>query len=128
MITKQAKITAIFKYKRNFEFLMHDTLISKDIIEAAEKKGEVKGITVEVGDLGHLPLEELRETLTRMKPECDIRLVPLKAKAKCVCGYEGEPNIIEHSHGHSLYNCPKCGNLPEITEGKDITLKEVEVE
>ncbi len=107
---------------------MHDTLISKDIIDAAEKQGKVKSITVEVGDLGHLPLEELKETLTKMKPEWDIKFVSKKAKVKCDCGFEGEPDILEHSHGHSVYVCPQCDNVPQVTEGADIILKEVEVE
>lgn len=107
---------------------MHDTLISKDIIEAAEKQGKVKGITVEVGDLGHLPAEELQETLSRMVPGWHIKILRRKAKVKCLCGYEGEPDILEHTHGHSVYFCPKCKGVPEIIEGKDIVLKEVEVE
>ena len=107
---------------------MHDALISKDIIEAAEKQGNIKGVTIEVGDLGHLPLEELKETITKMKPGWNIKFVTKKSKAKCTCGFEGEPDILEHSHGHSVYRCPKCGSVPEITEGADIILKEVEVE
>lgn len=107
---------------------MHDTLISKDIIQAAEAQGTVKSITVEVGDLGHLPLEELRETLCSMVPDWEVNLVPKKAVVKCACGYRGEPNIIEHKHGHSIYVCPKCGLVPEVLEGADIILKEVEVE
>ncbi|MFC1742195.1 hydrogenase/urease maturation nickel metallochaperone HypA [Nanoarchaeota archaeon] len=106
---------------------MHDTLISKDIIEAAQKQGKVKSITVEVGDLGHLPLEELRETLVKMVP-WEVRMVSKKALVRCTCGYEGEPDIKDHSHGHSVFVCPKCGQVPEVLEGKDIVLKEVEVE
>jgi Zn finger protein HypA/HybF involved in hydrogenase expression len=106
---------------------MHDTLISQDIIETAKKQGKVKGITVEVGDLGHLPLEELREALEG-RVSWDVKLVPKKAKVRCECGFEGEPNILEHSHGHSVWVCPKCGKVPEVLEGKDIVLKEVEVE
>ncbi|MBW2964698.1 hydrogenase maturation nickel metallochaperone HypA [Candidatus Woesearchaeota archaeon] len=107
---------------------MHDTLISKDIIQAAQKQGKVMAITVEVGDLGHLPLEELRETLTHMVPDWKVTMVPRKAVVKCSCGYQGEPNIIEHRHGHSVFTCPKCGNVPQVLEGQDIVLKEVEVE
>ena len=107
---------------------MHDTLISADIIGAAEKQGVVTGIKVEVGDLGHVPAEELEITLKRLRPRWKITLVRRKAKAKCTCGYEGEPEIQEHRHGHSIYRCPKCGTIPEITEGQDIMLKEVEVE
>ncbi|MBW2971788.1 hydrogenase maturation nickel metallochaperone HypA [Candidatus Woesearchaeota archaeon] len=107
---------------------MHDALISKDIIGAARKQGKVKGITVEVGDLGHVPAEELKETLDKMVPDWQVRVVKKKAKVKCSCGYNGEPNILEHSHGHSLYTCPRCGLVPQVTEGQDIVLKEVEVE
>ncbi|MBN1544841.1 hydrogenase maturation nickel metallochaperone HypA [Candidatus Woesearchaeota archaeon] len=107
---------------------MHDTLISKDIIETALKKGKVRGITVEVGDLGHLPAEELKETLQRMVPDWKITMTCRKAKVRCACGYRGEPKILEHSHGHSVFLCPKCGLVPEATEGQDIVLKQVEVE
>jgi Zn finger protein HypA/HybF involved in hydrogenase expression len=107
---------------------MHDTLISQDIIEAAKRQGKVKGITVEVGDLGHLPLEELREALLSRVPDWAVKLVRRKAVVRCACGFEGEPKIIEHRHGHSLWQCPQCGLVPEVVEGKDIVLKEVEVE
>jgi Zn finger protein HypA/HybF involved in hydrogenase expression len=106
---------------------MHDTLISRDIIETAKKQGKVKSITVEVGDLGHLPAEELAETLKRMVP-WKVRITRKKAKAKCACGYVGEPRIEEHRHGNSVFFCPKCGMVPEITEGMDIILKQVEIE
>lgn len=107
---------------------MHDTLISRDIIEAAQKQGKVKSITVEVGDLGHLPLDELKVTLEQLVPDWNVTMVSKKSKVKCTCGYFGEPNILEHKHGHSVYICPKCGDVPDIVEGADIVLKEVEVE
>lgn len=112
---------------------MHDTLISKDIIEAAQEQarqeqGRIKGVMIEVGDLGHLPAEELKETLSSMKPDWQIRLTSRKARVRCSCGYEGEPRILEHSHGHSVYTCPECGAVPELVEGGDIVLKEVIVE
>jgi Zn finger protein HypA/HybF involved in hydrogenase expression len=107
---------------------MHDTLISKDIIETAQRQGKVRSITVEVGDLGHLPLEELREALESRVPGWNIKLVRRKAAVRCSCGYQGEPKIIEHKHGHALWQCPKCGMVPELIEGKDIVLKEVEVD
>ncbi|MFH1063755.1 MAG: hydrogenase/urease maturation nickel metallochaperone HypA [Candidatus Woesearchaeota archaeon] len=107
---------------------MHDTLISRDIIEAAQKQGKVKSITVEVGDLGHLPLGDLKATIETLVPDWKVNMVSKKAKVTCICGYSGEPDILEHRHGHSVYTCPKCGSVPKIVEGADIILKEVEVE
>ncbi|MBW2967593.1 hypothetical protein KY362_03840, partial [Candidatus Woesearchaeota archaeon] len=72
---------------------MHDTIISKDIIEAARKQGVVRSITVEVGDLGHVHAEELEETLKRMVPDWTVTITLKAAKAKCYCGYEGLPII-----------------------------------
>ncbi|NQU78487.1 hydrogenase maturation nickel metallochaperone HypA [Candidatus Woesearchaeota archaeon] len=107
---------------------MHDTLISHDIIGTAKKKGHVRAITVEVGELGHVPADELKETLIRMVPEWDVRIETKKANSKCACGYQGSPKILEHSHGHAVYVCPECGDVPQLTEGADIVLKEVEIE
>jgi len=106
---------------------MHDTIICRDILDAAKAHGEVIGITVEVGDLGHVPLPELEETLKKLVPGWKVRLVRKKAKVKCRCGYVGEPTIAEHSHGHAIFFCKKCKGVPELLEGQDIILKEVEI-
>jgi Zn finger protein HypA/HybF involved in hydrogenase expression len=105
---------------------MHETIIAKQIIEEAEKHGKPKSITVEVGDLGHLPLEELKEVMDTMVPY-KIHYVRKPAKVRCKCGYIGEPNILEKGHDFNIFVCPKCDNQPEILDGKDIILKEVEV-
>jgi Zn finger protein HypA/HybF involved in hydrogenase expression len=107
---------------------MHDTLISRDIIGAAQKQGKVKAITVEVGELGHVPAAELAETLRTMVPGWKVKITHKAANAKCICGFTGKPKILEHTHGHSVYVCPKCGNVPELLEGQDIVLKQVVIE
>jgi len=106
---------------------MHETIIAKQIIEEAQKQGKVREITVEVGDLGHLPAHELEECLKGMTTY-KIKIKKKKAIIKCKCGYKGEPHIIEKAHDFSLYECPKCkAPNPEILEGKDIKLVEVKV-
>ncbi len=111
---------------------MHETVFAKQIIEAAEKvekeQGKIKGITIEVGGLAHVPGHEMKEIMERMKPEWKIKLVEKKAQVKCMCGYEGEPNIVEHSHDHTVFFCPKCNGVPEVIDGKDIVLKSVDIE
>ncbi|MBW2999381.1 hydrogenase maturation nickel metallochaperone HypA [Candidatus Woesearchaeota archaeon] len=106
---------------------MHETVIANSIIEEAKKQGNVKSITVEVGDLGNLPAEEIEQTLKQMV-DWEIKLIKKKATVKCKCGYQGEPKILEKGHDLNVFVCPECGTVPEVIDGKDIILKEVEVE
>lgn len=106
---------------------MHETVIAAGIIDKAMEYKNVRRIVVEVGDLGHLPAEEMRETLAHLVPwEVEVR--KKKGSVKCACGYLGEPKILEKRHGFTSFVCPKCGNVPEIIGGEDIILKSVEVD
>ena len=106
---------------------MHETVLANKIIEKAKEHGKVKSILVEVGQLAEVPAHELAETLKKMI-DWEILVTEKKAKVKCSCGYEGEPKIVEKRHEMTLFVCPKCSSLPKVLEGKDIILKEVEVE
>lgn len=107
---------------------MHEQTIAQDIIKQATKQGTVKSITVVVGDLAHIPIEELGPVLHQMNP-WRIKMVPKRAMIKCECGYIGPPNIKEKGHDHTIYECPKCkAPMPKILDGGKIILKEVEVE
>lgn len=107
---------------------MHETIIAQKIIEKAKEQGSVRKVILEVGDLAHLPAEELKEALQKMV-DWEIEVHTAKAEVKCKCGYIGEPNIIEHTHDMTIYECPKCRKIPEeIITGEDIIIKEVEVD
>ena len=106
---------------------MHETIVANDIINKAKEQGNVKAITVEVGDLAHLPANELKQTLTAMV-NWKIDIIEKKAKIKCSCGYKGEPKILEKGHDSTVFVCPKCNSVPDILDGKDIILKEVIVD
>ena len=45
---------------------MHETVFAARIIKEAKKHGDVEAITVEVGDLAHVPASDLAETLRQM--------------------------------------------------------------
>ena len=105
---------------------MHEQVIARNIIDTAKKQGKVVSITVEVGDLGHLPAHEMKEVLENMT-DWKISIKRKQAVVQCVCGYYGEPRINEKSHGHTDFVCPGCGNIPSVVDGEDIILKEVEV-
>ncbi len=106
---------------------MHETVIATQLIQEARKHGNVKGITVEVGELGHLPYYELEPTL-KVLVNWDIRLTEKKSVVKCNCGYKGSPEILERGHDMCLFVCPKCKEVPTIIEGDKIRLVSVEVE
>lgn len=107
---------------------MHETIIANKIIEKAKEQGSVKKITVEVGDLAHLPAEEMKHVLEDLT-DWVVEVVPVKAEVVCKCGYQGEPKIIEHSHDLTIFECPKCHAVPfKVLKGEDIVLKDVVVE
>ncbi len=106
---------------------MHEQAIAQQIILEAQKQGNVKAITVEVGDLAHLPAGEMREILVKMT-DWKVEVRSKKAEVRCKCGFEGEPRILQQLHDHSVYECSKCGaTMPEIVAGDQIVLKEVEI-
>lgn len=109
---------------------MHETKIIKNILKQVDNRAKgkkVKSITVEVGDLAHLPAEGLKDFLTEIT-DYEVTVKQVKANVKCECGYEGEPKILAHEHDFSLYKCPKCSKTPKVVKGKDIVLKEIETE
>jgi len=107
---------------------MHEQTIAAKIISDAKEYGEVKSLTIEVGDLAHLPADEMKEVMEKLT-NWKIKIIPKKATIVCKCGYVGEPKILQQLHDNNIYECPKCQHsLPEILDGFNIILKEVEVE
>ncbi|MBW3012423.1 hydrogenase maturation nickel metallochaperone HypA [Candidatus Woesearchaeota archaeon] len=107
---------------------MHETLIAQDIIKEANKYGKVLAIVVEVGELAHIPAEELDECLKSLV-DWKVLVNETPSVVSCICGYEGRPRILEKGHDSTMFACPECkAVMPEIISGTDIVLKEVEVE
>jgi len=105
---------------------MHELKIAKDIIEKAKKKGEVKSIVIEIGEIAHLTKEELGDALKNLI-SWEIKFNEMESEVKCECGYSGKPKIVERSHDFILIECPECRSIPKIIKGDKIILKKVEV-
>lgn len=104
---------------------MHEQIFAQQIIEEAMKQGDVKAITISVGDLAHVPADDMRNIMISMT-DWEIDVINEKAEVVCECGYRGEPNIVEKGHDHNVYKCKGCKRLmPEIISGEDITLVDV---
>ncbi|MBN2566648.1 hydrogenase maturation nickel metallochaperone HypA [Candidatus Woesearchaeota archaeon] len=107
---------------------MHEQAIAKDIIDEASRHGAVEAITVEVGDLAHLPADELKEALRSLVPGWRVVIREKRGRVACECGYEGEPEILEKGHDSTVFRCPECqAVMPRIVGGDEIVLVEVEV-
>ncbi len=107
---------------------MHEQTIAKKIIDEASQYGKIVSITIEVGDLAHLPADEMRDILEKLT-DWQINIIRKKAKISCKCNYIGEPTITKQLHDNNVYECPKCKHsLPPAFEGTQIILKDVEVE
>lgn len=101
---------------------MHEQIIAKQIIEEANKYGDVKEVTISVGDLAHVPADDVRNIMVSMT-DWGIKIINEKAVVNCDCGHSGEPNIVEKGHDSNVYKCRSCGRMmPEIVSGNEISL------
>ncbi len=106
---------------------MHETAIARNIIQEAEKHGNVNSLDLEIGELAHVPAQELISCL-RQLVKWKISFTEKPSTVKCACGYAGHPKIIARGHDHFMIECPKCKKIPQLTDGTEIIIKSVEVE
>lgn len=105
---------------------MHETAIAQMVLNDLKKHKNIKSASIEVGELAEVSAAELEEalnTLSKIKFEVSEK----KAKVRCKCGHTGKPEIIEKGHHYSVFVCKKCGEVPEIIEGNEIRIKDVEI-
>jgi Zn finger protein HypA/HybF involved in hydrogenase expression len=103
---------------------MHEVNLVKQIIEKVGD-GEVKSITLEIGELMDHEPKDITETLESMSG-WKVDYVERKGLVKCECGYRGTPKILEKSHGVILFICPKCSKTPKVLEGDGVKILKVE--
>ena len=107
---------------------MHEQAIAKEIIRTANEQGTVKGIEVHVGELAHLPADEMKDVLATMT-NWEIKIVDVEGAVECECGFKGQPKILQKGHDSTVFECPECQmKMPKITAGDQIVLISVDVE
>jgi hydrogenase nickel incorporation protein HypA/HybF len=111
---------------------MHEFGIATEIVNVVKETVESRpvkrlvSVTVEVGQLAMVNPEQLKfsfEIITEGGPfeGAEMRVETHPAVAKCKCGFEG-------ALGDEDYVCPKCGGMYELLSGRDICIKNLEVE
>ncbi len=103
---------------------MHEQAIIDKILEHISDKTNVLKIELEVGELAGIEPEHLKEHLGE-RVNWEININSKKSQVKCSCGYEGYARIKQRLHDMVIYDCPRCENVPEVLEGKDIKIVKV---
>jgi Zn finger protein HypA/HybF involved in hydrogenase expression len=96
--------------------------IVERLLDEARKKG-AQSITLEVGDLADPGAIVIRKRLTA--EGLHVEIVSKRGIIQCLCGYYGEPHMIEQSEKGTYFVCPSCGNYPGIVQGDEIILKNI---
>ncbi|MFC1752385.1 hydrogenase/urease maturation nickel metallochaperone HypA [Thermoproteota archaeon] len=108
---------------------MNKMIMAHKILEDLRKglKGKsIKHARFEVGELADISPEDLEAQLKECA-DFDFLVEEKKAKVKCRCGYEGMAEILDRNNGDVVFTCSKCGDIPEILEGGEVKIAEVEV-
>ena len=116
----------IFLFNKNYKSLlsslqMHEHSFIEAILSNIENREKVSKITIEVGELVGIDANHLGEHIIE-KTGWDVNVSEKKSKVKCECGYNGEAKILQRLHDMVIFECPNCGNAPEILQGKDIKI------
>lgn len=106
---------------------MHETIIANRIIEEASRHGKVREIHLEIGELAHVPASDLLKCLKELVG-WKIISSDEAAKARCDCGFEGHPDILDRGHDYFYIECPRCRNIPDLVKGQDIKIMKVVVD
>jgi len=114
-------------YSYRGEEIMHEIAIAKKIVEDLSAYKNIKAVTIEIGELAPITAEELEDALSALA-NWKLNIVKKESIVECECGYKGRAKIRERKHDIVIYECPNCGKIPEIVQGGDIVIKQVEIE
>ena len=122
---------------------MHEHSFIEAIVRNIEDRENVNGIVLEVGELVGIEPGHLKEHIIErfgFAPKGvlpaqvasagadkvgNVEVVVKKSRVKCECGFEGEARVLERLHDLVIFECPGCGGIPEVLEGKDIKILKV---
>jgi len=103
---------------------MHEQAIIAKILEPIQDKINVVGLELHIGELVGVDPDHLQELL-KQQTRWNVHAKPIKSKVKCYCGYQGPARIKQRLHDHVIFDCPMCGSLPRVIEGKKIKIVKV---
>jgi Zn finger protein HypA/HybF involved in hydrogenase expression len=115
--------------------------VTASIMDIAREKRatRINSVRFQVGELTVLEMDQLEfawEIYTRNVGEpllgAELTLEKLDARGSCpACGYSGPLKVVDFPDSHfstPVLDCPTCGELVEVTEGRDMLIRDIEME
>lgn len=109
---------------------MHEFSIAYDIYKTAKTAAlahhadSITKIVVDVGELAMVNPEQVEFLFSTISEEDPLfsgiclEFHNISPTSRCRCGYEG----------NERYVCPQCGALPELIHGREVTVRNIEIE
>ncbi|UUX92348.1 hydrogenase maturation nickel metallochaperone HypA/HybF [Methanoplanus endosymbiosus] len=109
---------------------MHEYSIAYDIFATAKRTAldnsatKINKVHMSVGEMTMVNPEQVVFLFNTMRDEdplfkdCILEYTDAPVKSVCKCGYEGSEK----------YVCPNCGSMPEIVDGREIRVTNIEIE
>lgn len=89
-----------------------------------ESKRDISHVCLELGELVAIEKEDLLDALKNLS-KISFSIESKASFVKCACGYSGSARIRERLHDFVIFDCPKCGNVPEVIFGDRIEIKKI---
>ncbi len=115
--------------------------VADSIIRLAEERQAIKveKVHIQVGDLTFLVADQLQfawEIYTKdLGPPLEgavLTLESIQARGSCpVCRYSGPLKVVEFPESHfstPVLDCPECGEVVEVTEGRDLIIRDIQLQ
>ncbi|MFH1521853.1 MAG: hydrogenase/urease maturation nickel metallochaperone HypA [archaeon] len=103
---------------------MHEHSFIEAILSNIKERENVTKLVIEVGELAGIEASHLASHI-KEKTGWDVEANQKNALVKCDCSYQGIPKIRERLHDMVIFECPKCGQVPKITEGQEIKILKI---
>ncbi len=117
------------------------TQVADSIIRLAKEKQAIKveKVHIQVGELTFLVADQLQfawEIYTKdLGPPLGgavLTLERLQARGSCpACRYSGPLKVVEFPESHfstPVLDCPECGEVVEVTEGRDLIIRDIQLQ
>ncbi len=124
---------------------MHEISVMTEVVETVRRMARERGaervlkVNLQVGELTFLAEEQMRFAFDVLKADghgamegAEVEIETIRARGTCAaCGYSGGTRVQEEADLHfklPTIDCPRCGQRLEITEGRDLYIRDIVME